>query len=212
MTRRYYLMGVVGVGKSTLRENLRQRFPEASVYEEWPESLPPGGLHALGALDDRRVQDIQTWIFTQLARKNALVSADKAPMAIIDRSPLDTFAFYEQSLWSERANQLLSALRHHDPELPLAPGQLIFLRGDPQEIASRMDPVRGYTTDRVAAQQAAFDHLTACLRPQGINIRTIDTQGLTPQEVADRTEGYLINAPYHPANIQGAVEKLSAAL
>ncbi|MCL2379366.1 MAG: ATP-binding protein [Coriobacteriia bacterium] len=210
MQRRYYIMGVVGVGKSTLRDELARRLPQASIYEEWPETMTAQVGQSMDAHSEDDIADIQSWIFEQLARKNQLINADPAELFVIDRSPLDTFAFYRPELWQERAQQMmaatsaeaLSSTHAHTSTIPErsvqheakgshmsatpASGELLFLHGDPVTIHRRMDASRVYTVNAIAAQQSAFELLLYWLqRNFGYIARRIDTCGLSPDQVAD---------------------------
>jgi len=196
-------MGVVGVGKSTLRDQLAQSLPQASIYEEWPEPMAKRVGHSMESLSDDSIQDIQSWIFTQLARKNALVSADPAELIIVDRTPLDTFAFYGPELWQERAQQMLN--------MPApASGELIFLQGNPATLHARMDASRGYTVNTLAAQQSAFELLLDWLQEHhGYTVRQISTDGLTPRQTADHALEIVESTNYQPLDIHGVIQEIA---
>jgi len=204
-------MGVVGTGKSTLRSALAQRFLWAQAFAEWPDEMPPEVRHALATFDPVQREAIQAWIFRQLARKNELIHGADATLAIIDRSPVDTFAFYEPSEWQARAKALLNALAVHIPVLPVAPGALLLLWGDAEEIAARMEPERGYTAEMIEAQQAAFERMLNVAVKQGISTEVIDVRGKSPEEVADCAAELIQEAPYYPADLHGFIESLAGA-
>jgi hypothetical protein len=186
------------------------QLPQARVFAEWPEAMAPEVGHAFGILGASQREAIQAWIFAQLARKNALVSAAEERIVVIDRSPLDTFAFYEPCEWQARAQALLEALAAYEPPLPVASGALLFLRGNPTEIVARMDALRGYTTETLAAQQTAFERLTDWLAERGISIASIDTAGRAPEEIVMQTATLVQKAPYQEANLQAAIETIAA--
>ncbi|MCL2680016.1 MAG: AAA family ATPase [Coriobacteriia bacterium] len=202
--RRYYLMGTVGAGKSTLRKHLARQLPAASIYPEWPEPMARRVGHAMDTLDIQDAESVQSWIFTQLGRKNALVSADPAQLLIIDRSPLDTFAFYPPQLWQQRARQLL------DLPAPSA-GELIFVHGNPATMHARMDSSRGYTVNTLAAQQSAFELLLDWLQHYcGYTARRINTDGLNPSQIAQRAQEIIAERNYQELDIAAAIQQITA--
>jgi len=181
--KRYYLMGIVGVGKSTLRENLRKALPEAGIYEEWPETMAAEVNNAMDSMSQCSAEEIQEWIFSQLADKNKLVLADARPTLIIDRSPLDTFAFYPPGQWKARATQMFDAL-HMKSAAPLAPGEIIFLEGSPKAVSARLCETRGYSRNTLGAQQSAFEIVVDYLAENyNYPVKRINARDLSPEEV-----------------------------
>ncbi|MCL2746761.1 MAG: AAA family ATPase [Coriobacteriia bacterium] len=210
MIKRYYIVGVVGAGKSTLREQLRVRLPFSSTYEEWPEEMAAEVTHAMGSMSRCSAEEIQEWIFGQLADKNRLILNDSSSLQIIDRSPLDTFVFYPPQEWGQRAKQMLEALRMKD-STPLASGELLFLEGSPREIHKRMDESRGYSVNKIAQQQSAFEVLIDWLEENcGYKILRINTRGLPPQEVVNKACAAISTVGYSPVDIQSRVEELAS--
>jgi len=178
-------MGVVGVGKSTLREQLRSQLSTASVYEEWPEAMASEVLCARESMSARNAEEIQDWIFSQLATKNKLILEDKASLQIVDRSPLDTFAFYPPQEWKMRARQMMDAL-YMKAATPLAPGEFIFLTGSPKTIHERMDAARNYSINAIAQQQSSFEILADyLLEKHDYSVSRIDVRDLSSQEIED---------------------------
>jgi len=205
-------MGVVGVGKSTLREQLRSCLPSASVYEEWPQTMAKEVLNARCSMSSCSAEDIQEWIFSQLADKNRLIANDPAELQIVDRSPLDTFAFYHPQEWKFRGQQMMDVLRMKDA-LPLVPGQLLFLTGSPKVIHERMDAARSYSVNAIAQQQSAFEILADWLADNfDYTLPRVDTRGRTPKEIAQQALGTIDadgSGHYVPLDTQSVVEALA---
>ncbi|MCL2526358.1 MAG: AAA family ATPase [Coriobacteriia bacterium] len=205
MSRRYYLMGVVGVGKSTLREQLGAALPDASIYAEWPEGMAAEVGHAIASMTAENAEEIQQWIFGQLAEKNALIQADSSSQLIIDRSPLDTFAFYPPQQWQQRAQQMLAALA----STQLAAGQLLLLTGSPRQMHARMDSSRGYDCNGLAQQQSAFEILADWLAEfHGYHVSRIDARDASPRQVLKQAQA-IISSDYRPLDLQAIVEDLA---
>ena len=212
--RRYYLMGVVGVGKSTLRENLRTLIAAheqevaaggVSIYTEFPQSRAAEVNHAKDTLSQCSAEEIQKWIFTQLADKNRLIVEDKSDLLLIDRTPLDTFAFYPPQEWQARAQQMLEVLGS-----TLALGELIFLEGSPAAIHKRMDNSRGYSVNTLAQQQSSFEILLDWLIEQyNYQARRINVRGLAPPQVAEKALAIIKSEDYTALDIQKVVEALA---
>ena len=216
---RYYLMGIVGVGKSTLRENLRRALPEASIYEEWPETMAAEVNNAMDSMSQCSAEEIQEWIFSQLATKNKLVLTDLASTLIIDRSPLDTFAFYPPGQWKARALQMLGALNMKSAT-PLAPGEIIFLEGSPKEVSIRLCDTRGYSRNTLGAQQSAFEIVIDYLAENyTYPVKRINTRNLNPEEVTQQALDIIWGGcaddrstdDYAPLNIQKVVANIAAS-
>jgi len=211
MIRRYYLIGVVGVGKSTLREQLREQLPVASIYEEWPEAMSREVLCSRESMSQCSAEEIQDWIFSQLATKSRLISADKAELQIIDRSPLDTFAFYPPQEWKMRASHMIDALRMKSAT-PLAAGELIFLTGSPKAIFERMDTARNYSINAIAQQQSAFEILATYLAEKyGYKMRRIDVRELSSQQIADCALDIIALDDYSPLDVDVVVREIEYA-
>lgn len=86
---RYYIAGPVGSGKSTLLENLRS----FRTLEEWPEKTPPELYQDHKLLSpDQRVK-VNDWIYRQLKIKNHMFLNCGPGIHVMDRAPLDLFAF-----------------------------------------------------------------------------------------------------------------------
>jgi len=214
MSRRYYIMGVVGVGKSTLREQLRSHLQSASIYKEWPEEMAAEVRHAMQSLSRDNAEEVQEWIFAQLARKNSLIANDRADLLIVDRCPLGTFAIYPPQEWQPRAQQMLDALQGAVPVAsPLVAGELIFLHGSPRAIHGRMDKSRGYSVNGIAQQQSAFELIADLLAANfDYRVHRIDTRERTPEEVVQQALGIIDargSGHYEPLNIQSVVEALA---
>jgi predicted ATPase len=207
-TRRYFFMGVVGVGKSTLLKHHEHGIAGCKVFGEWPEATPAGLLNAPDTLSTAHQEALQDWIFSQVVLKNHLVHAASQtyPLLLIDRSPLDTFAFYDRDQWPHRATQLRDHLTAATPPEPLANGMCIHLVGDPATIAARMDKTRGYTAEEIKAQQEAFIALTRELSPQPT---VFDTTHLAPDELATQVHALITAGPYHPLNIQATLDSFA---
>jgi excinuclease ABC subunit C len=209
--RRYYLMGVVGVGKSTLLARLATR-AGIEVSAEWLDETPDDLLDTPDSLPKARREALQDWIFVQVAKKNQQLWDEVTPtVQVVDRSPLDTFAFYPRGQWPHRARQLQDALSVREPQRPLAPGVVLLLQGDVAEIAARMDPARGYGEAKLAQQQAGFDELAAALEARGATVTRIAVAGLNPSAV-EKAVVAGINAAYQPVDMQAFVDGLLAGM
>jgi hypothetical protein len=221
---RYYIMGVVGVGKSTLREGLRTELEKRdnlasghsfSVYEEWPEEMADEVTHAMASMSRCSAEEIQDWIFGQLAVKNQLIASDSASLQIVDRSPLDTFAFYPPQEWRQRARQMREALHARkaagrSSTQVLAAGELLFLEGSPREIVRRMDPSRNYSPNLIAQQQSSFEVFIDWLAENfNYHPRRIVARGRTPEDLVEIALHDVIANPRPALAVQDVVEALA---
>ena len=85
----YYVVGSVSSGKSSLIERLRG----FRTFEEWPETPLELMFKDSKSLSPEETKQVDAWVQKQLAKKNELMRSAKYGIYIMDRAPLDMFAF-----------------------------------------------------------------------------------------------------------------------
>jgi hypothetical protein len=132
----YYLIGAVGVGKSTALANFRNLV----TYDEWiderrsdmavPEKrLPPSKRK-------RQIAEINRWTKEQFRKKNLALGKKQTGIHFVDRCPLDPLTFGTKTERRAKAADLLETItdkRSHQIEK----GHLIYLEGDTGDIQQR---------------------------------------------------------------------------
>jgi predicted ATPase len=219
--RCYYLLGITGVGKSTLLAGLSDSGLAVRAVTEWPDPMPEEIAWSPDAFDARQQERIQDWIFTQVAKKNRqlaeLVSGSIAVefeggvsrAVIVDRSPLDTFAFYPRELWPLRARQTLGYLQ---PGERFVAGELLLLKGDPTAVCARMHRDRHYDVETLAAQQRRFldvAHELGSRRGNDAGIHIINA-AVDRAAVLEHVASLLTTDSYHPVDIHACITTIAA--
>ncbi len=132
---RFFLTGSVSVGKSTAVSHFRSLL----THDEWLDKKAPGMER-----DPERVTDpgvihqIDAWVAKQWRLKNFVLNrATSYGIHIIDRSPLDAFAFTPEDEWVDKAKFTSATIRPDRSQTPLCKGKVILLIGDPEVMAVR---------------------------------------------------------------------------
>ena len=103
---RFYIVGPLGVGKSTTINQFRN----LTVYDEWMEErIPELGKdwEQLTELEKNKADD---WIADQFDRKNAKLRREHEGIFMLDRAPLDPLVFTPQNELSAKASKLLDKM------------------------------------------------------------------------------------------------------
>ena len=172
-TRKFFMMGSVAAGKSTAVT----QFKCFQTYDEWLEDMADDMDKAPSELDADREKAIDTWIAEQIWRKNdnlVRTTASHLPcISIIDRTPIDAYAFFENDLISplggetdeekKKRLELLSISWKNKAKLHLSKrtvgsnltgGKIIFLQGEVPEMVKRAkQKFRGHEDRDLRIQQ-----------------------------------------------------------
>ena len=130
---RFYLTGALGVGKSSTVNQLRNLM----VLDEWAEPRLPLLAKPWDTLTPAERDLCDSWIAKQFRIKNDKLRHEKFGVALIDRPPMDPLVF---TPLSERPTKAISLLQTICPggKWEIAEGTVIFLVGDPKELAARV--------------------------------------------------------------------------
>ncbi|WP_417455906.1 SIR2 family protein [Kordiimonas sp.] len=129
--QRYYIVGPVGAGKTTLIENLRS----FETFEEWTGN-PPSAMYrehtSLSALERNKIDN---WVSKQIRRKNEFMRNADVGFYFMDRGPLDALAFSKTAEEvAEKADKILNGIGNGRR---LEEGEVIFLSALPKELIRR---------------------------------------------------------------------------
>lgn len=173
---RYFLVGAVGVGKTSSLRQLRS----LRCHEEWPEELPLSMTKDPSTLKPTELKDIDHWVDHQLERKNSNLLNQPSGVDVIDRAPLDAFAFVHANKWSMRAREISKALSQESRARRACNGHVIRLTGDAKTIEVRARRVsREPTVAGIERQQSVLE----VVYPSGDAVSVIDTRNLTSAQV-----------------------------
>jgi hypothetical protein len=176
----FYLAGAVGVGKTTALRHLQS----LRAHEEWPDPLPREMTVSPKTLRTEDLEMIDRWVDGQLYKKNQRLLLAGCGVDIVDRAPLDAFAFVDRSHWPKRAEEIIRAVQGDiGMGRRLCDGHIVLLIGDPVQIEAQARRVfRDPTREGVEHQQRVLQEIYA--GHPGVTL--IDTVGLSPGEVARR--------------------------
>jgi broad-specificity NMP kinase len=201
---RFFLAGPVGVGKTTALSNFRS----VRNFEEWLDPLPELMAKEPSTLTVEDLKEIDAWVDAQLERKNNLLFTDRCGMDVIDRAPLDAFAFIKQEAWEDRARAIHTSLERTYSGRRLVPGHMILLQGDPRVLFSRARRVLR------SPSKAGLERQDEVLRriyepsPGHRGVTIIDTRNRTAAEIAKEIARVIHNRPYEEFDFHERLEEI----
>jgi hypothetical protein len=209
-TYKFLITGCVAVGKSTAVGQFRS----LKTYDEWLSDKPPGMEKDPSKVNSKSIKTIDDWVFEQLRLKNRNL-ADAAPgIHIVDRAPLDAFAFTKtdipsQDEWVEKATNISQTIHPGVSQERLIPAKIILLTGDPLVLESRAIGLHKDTSaDKLRKQQYLLGQVYD-LRYDGIAI--IDTRDLSIAQVTKKIAQVIHRDSYREFDmhkwIEGVINK-----
>lgn len=191
----YYLIGCVGVGKSTTASYIRSLV----TYDEWFDetlellSLPPNKL-TLG-----QKKTVDKWIAGQFYKKNWILAKEREGIHVVDRTPLDPLTFTEPS---ERASKAKLIRINIDPRgmgTSIEPGHVIFLSGNTGEIRSRLlGKHKNWSSNDLENLQ---NNIVELFNFEGVT--EVCTRGRSIESVVREVSRIVHNSDYSEANLHG---------
>ena len=228
--RKFFAMGAVAAGKSTTVNQYKCFL----TFDEWLEELPDDMEKAPSAINAKREKEIDIWIAEQISRKNDNLNKetlDRLPcIAVIDRTPLDAFAFFDNNLMippdnetqSEKAarekklndlwkNKAKLHQSKHPHNSPLVGGKIVFLRGDIDEMEKRAkQKFREYGQTDLKTQQNELLYIAENLKAiYGDNsVAVIDVTNKSIEQVTKEVAEIIYFKEYAEVDFQKALESI----
>lgn len=195
---RYYIVGSVSAGKSTTVSCFRS----VVTQDEWVAERAKGmekAPHLLSTAEKRR---IDKWVAEQVSVKNTrLAKTSKSGIHVIDRAPLDAFAFTPDGAWKSKAKLLKTTIRSGDAKRTIVEGHVIFLYGTPEIMAERAISLhKQVTAASLKDQQEKLFKIYSGLEPLG-GFTKIDTRGRTSNDVIKQVAQVIFQKPYVSSNL-----------
>ena len=136
----YFLTGSVCVGKSTAVSFFRS----LKTHDEWLDQKVEGMEQDPRKLAEEsnisKINEIDRFVVEQWNQKNAVLRDAQPGINIVDRSPLDAFAFTEEPRWKDKARFTKDGVTPGNEKL--VSGMVIFLIGHPNVMAIRAKRVQ----------------------------------------------------------------------
>jgi adenylate kinase family enzyme len=198
--RKLFIMGAVAVGKSTTVN----QFKCLQTYDEWLEEMPDDMEKSPDLPKSESIERIDKWIAEQINLKNDFLfyatETEGHGLSIIDRTPLDAFAFTSNDEWKAKSDLILSRL----PEKGLMPGKVVLLKGDITEMMKRaIQKFRDYSKEALEEQQKKFEHIARGLieaYPEAIT--TIDVTDKSIEQVTKEVAMIIYFDEYEEVDFQ----------
>lgn len=131
---KFFLTGSVAVGKSTSVSHFRSLL----THDEWLDQKAPGMDTDPSKVEDETViRHIDEWVVKQWRHKNFSLNQTNRGIHIIDRSPLDAFAFTPEDKWVDKAKFTKAKIMPNKSSTKLCKGKVVLLIGDPEVMAVR---------------------------------------------------------------------------
>lgn len=128
---KYYIAGPVASGKSTLLENLRT----FQTLEEWPERTPSELYQDHKLLTDDQRKSVDQWVYRQLRIKNRHFVKGEPGIHVMDRAPLDLFAFSLSDDENRKKAKEISSVVEADRKL--SEGEVMLVVASPDILLER---------------------------------------------------------------------------
>lgn len=169
----YFLVGAVGVGKTTALSYFRG----LKTIDEWTNNMPDEMAKDPSKVSDQtKIKAIDNWIIDQWYIKNnkLLDCAEKPNLIIVDRGPLDMLAFTPKGQWQSKSRMILNGISPRMANRKLCSAEVIFLEGDPAIMAARSILIQRDTDkNNLQKQQKLIHYIYA---KAGNALKTIDTR------------------------------------
>ena len=132
----YYVVGAIGIGKSTAISYFRNLF----THDEWPDFRIPELGKDWETLSSTQKRRVDIWIAEQFRKKNDVLCDDPKSLMglhIIDRAPLDPIAFTKKAERPQKASFLLNKIHENGKGFKIRKGHVILLYGDSEILEER---------------------------------------------------------------------------
>lgn len=131
LSHKYYISGPVASGKSTLLENLRG----FETLEEWPERTPAELYMDHKRLMPEQRVEVDKWVYRQLKVKNKHFVRSEPGIHVMDRAPLDLFAFsIDEAENSRKAGEIKDQVENDEK---LSDGKVMLVVASPDVLVER---------------------------------------------------------------------------
>lgn len=197
-TYRFFLTGSVCAGKSTTLSNFRS----LRTHDEWLDQRVAGMEKDPSFVNrDEKIQEIDYWVAEQWRAKNFILFRAKTPgLDIIDRCPLDAFAFTDEDKWKDKAIFTREIITPEKSSTPLCKGKIILLIGNPQTMSVRAIKLHKEVTSQILEYRQQL--LKIIYNNQDIGIVEIDTKDKSVEQVSKEVSKIIHIDEYSECDLQ----------
>jgi hypothetical protein len=197
---RFLVTGPVSVGKSSTASNFRC----LRTVDEWLEPRMDGMEKDPGKLKPDELAEVDNWVARQLGLKNKKMLDTDFGVNIVDRAPLDAFAFTAANEWQNKAQKIREAITGTS-DRKVCGAHVIFLKGDPEVMAVRsIARHKSVDTNRLKEEQKLLEHVYKDLN--GVSV--IDTRDKSISQVVREVSQIIYRNNYVEADLEGRLIEL----
>jgi len=199
---RFLMTGAVAVGKSTILSHFRN----LNTHDEWLEERARGMEKDPAHLDAKTIAEIDRWVMRQLYLKNLAMLDAKPGLHLVDRAPLDAFAFTSRRVWKAKARMIREAISPGASARALAEAHIVFLTGDPDVLAVRA--LAKHKEHDAAALRRQQDLLKRVYGVRRVGVTVVDTREKSIRQVVQEVARIIHRREYAVAPLQGWLEDI----
>ncbi|EKS35141.1 SIR2 family protein [Afipia clevelandensis] len=195
---RYYVVGTVSAGKSSLIERLRG----FKTYEEWADQPLELMFRDHEKLTPGEREEVEEWVIGQLALKDSALKEADYGIHIMDRAPLDMFAF---SRTVKENKEKAKSLKGKIGSNGVQEGEIIYLEANVESLMERQLR-RGRGEEWL--ENKAYKEKSLKLQNEQLkviyspHVKPTDTTLLNVEEVGRQIAERMLFDDYTPANLE----------
>lgn len=195
----YYLVGAIGVGKSTTNSHLKSVY----TYDEWLDIPPPDMFRRDEDLTPQERRKVNRWTAGQFYKKNFLLGKKHEGIHVVDRSPLDPLTFGKLEHRPGKAKNLLKTICPR-ADKSIQKGHVIYLRGAEKEIIYRLlNKHKDWKKEDIEDFQKYIEEIYAF--PEKT---IIDTSNRSIEEVVHEVAKVIFWFEYAPSDIAAKLKEI----
>lgn len=200
----YYLVGSIGIGKSTALS----QFGSLTTLDEWFDERPAVMALSPDDISTGNTITVDSWTNAQFGKKNNYLNRKKIGVFLVDRSPLDPLSFVVNVAESDRARSMIeNGIRPGQSQRKVEQGEIIHMLGDSKEIWSRLITKRkeySWPPEKIEDLQNKSHRLYAPLAPKIIYA----TQRKELDVIRDIAK-VIFSENYEPANLDERLSEIA---
>jgi hypothetical protein len=189
----YCLAGPVSVGKTSAISMLQG----VDIVDEWLRPRLPLIAKPSSELSPDERRRVDDWIIEQLRLKNARFEKAKVGIHVMDRAPLDAFAFTPTDQRTQKAETIHKIACHYGNRVhEFVDACLLLLTGQPSELSVRQKwRGRGGGPEYIRKQQEVLLETYCC--PGNSGARIVNTEGKELRAVVKDVVRVMYLEPYN---------------
>jgi hypothetical protein len=190
---RFYVTGTLGVGKSSVVNQLRN----LTVMDEWFEPRLSILAKPWKSLNAKEKKQADEWIVRQFKLKNDKLRHYQSGIVVVDRPPLDPLVFTAPGERHLKAQNLLKYICEKNT-WKVEKGTVILLKGEPNEMAVRVlvTGQEGYNSALLSEMQGNLEKIYG-----DMGVIRLNTCGMSIHEVTKRVSKIIHFDPYQPCDL-----------